>query len=345
MWLLAGLLVLIIGVAILSVLGTQSSCAPSAQPSGSADKTIPANLMPLYIAAEQQYGVPWSLLAAINSVESDFGRNDSTSSAGAMGPMQFIPSTWASYGVDANGDGRKDIMDPADAIAGAARYLKANGAPKDLQRAVFAYNHAGWYVDKVLTTAKSFTSGASISDAEDCAQAAGGPADFKRAITLRSPREFKALPSDLVAPGFGSQTVDARILPDAIWVLRSYGLLITAGREPGHQTHGDGTAMDMVPKAGRGSQAAWDQSAGRLAKDLGWIPSCASTGVRPICPLVPAIQGVFYDGYPGHGSPRTCGGGCAQHIHVSWVSDTYGAYPGGVGPPPGLVKVFPVLGA
>ena len=115
---------------------------------------IPPFLLPIYQAAGTEYGVPWQVLAAINEIESDYGRNLSTSSAGAMGWMQFIPSSWKTYGVDANDDGRKDPYNPVDAIFAAARYLKAAGGDKNLRQAIFAYNHAGWYVDSVLLRAK-----------------------------------------------------------------------------------------------------------------------------------------------------------------------------------------------
>ena len=129
-WLLVGLVIFMIAMAILvSIGGGPGVCGAGAAPSDTAQTTIPAELMPLYVSAEQQYGVPWSLLAAINSIESGFGTNMGPSSAGAMGPMQFMPATWSQYGVDGNGDGQKDIMDPEDAIPGAAKYLKASGAP------------------------------------------------------------------------------------------------------------------------------------------------------------------------------------------------------------------------
>ena len=67
-----------------------------------------------------------------------------------------------------------------------------------------------------------------------------------------------------------------------------------------------------------------DASAGRLAHDLGWTPACARSGTRPACRLMPAIQFIGYDGYPSHGSPRTCSGGCPAHLHLSWASPCYG---------------------
>jgi Transglycosylase SLT domain len=115
---------------------------------------IPPFLLPIYQAAGTAYGVPWQLLAAINEVETDYGRVLDVSSAGAEGWMQFLPSSWATYGVDANGDGFKDPYNPADAIFAAARYLRAAGAATDLHGAVFSYNHSQAYVESVMLRAK-----------------------------------------------------------------------------------------------------------------------------------------------------------------------------------------------
>ncbi len=94
------------------------------------------------------------MLAAINEIETDYGRNLSVSSANAVGWMQFLPSTWKTWGVDANGDGVADPYNPADAIFAAARYLEAAGAAKSLSGSIYAYNHATWYVQSVLLRAK-----------------------------------------------------------------------------------------------------------------------------------------------------------------------------------------------
>ncbi len=115
---------------------------------------IPPFLLPIYQAAGTQYGIRWEILAAINEIETDYGRNLNVSSAGALGWMQFMPPTWAAYGVDANRDGEKDPFNPVDAIFAAARYLNAAGAESDIRKAVFAYNHADWYVDSVLMRAQ-----------------------------------------------------------------------------------------------------------------------------------------------------------------------------------------------
>jgi murein DD-endopeptidase MepM/ murein hydrolase activator NlpD len=117
---------------------------------------IPPFLLPIYQACGTEYGVPWQVLASINKIETAFGTNLNVSSAGAMGWMQFIPSSWDMYGVDANGDGRKDPYNPVDAICAAGNYLKAAGAEEDLYGAIFSYNHADWYVQEVLLYAKAY---------------------------------------------------------------------------------------------------------------------------------------------------------------------------------------------
>jgi murein DD-endopeptidase MepM/ murein hydrolase activator NlpD len=113
----------------------------------------PAYLIPIYKQAGHRYHVPWSVLAAINQIESDYGQNLSVSSAGALGWMQFMPATWQQWGVDADHDGYANPYSPQDAIFAAARYLQASGAEHDLARAIFAYNHADWYVAEVLLRA------------------------------------------------------------------------------------------------------------------------------------------------------------------------------------------------
>jgi len=99
----------------------------------------PASLLAHYREAEHIYGIPWSYFAAINFVESRMGRIRGLSSAGAVGPMQFLPSTWAYYG-------QGDIYNPRDAILAAGRYLRAHGAPGDVDRAIYAYNPSHRYV-------------------------------------------------------------------------------------------------------------------------------------------------------------------------------------------------------
>jgi len=117
---------------------------------------IPPFLLPIYQACGTEYGIPWEVLASINKIETGFGTNLNVSSAGAVGWMQFLPSSWEAFGLDANGDGRKDPYNPVDAICAAAHYLKVAGGAKNLYDAIFAYNHADWYVQEVLLYARAY---------------------------------------------------------------------------------------------------------------------------------------------------------------------------------------------
>lgn len=119
-----------------------------------------AELREIWLRAGGAYGIPWQVLAAINKIETNFGRNMGPSSAGAVGWMQFMPDTWLRWGTDGSGDGIADPWDPEDGLFSAARYLAAAGAHTDLPRAIFAYNHAQWYVDDVLELAALFGGGA-----------------------------------------------------------------------------------------------------------------------------------------------------------------------------------------
>ena len=119
---------------------------------------IPLFLLPIYQAAAVQYGVPWQILAAINEIETNYGADQSVSTAGAVGWMQFMPATWIQYGVDALNAGYADPYNPVDAIFAAARYLRAAGAATDLNAAILAYNHSDEYVKSVLLRAKLISS-------------------------------------------------------------------------------------------------------------------------------------------------------------------------------------------
>jgi murein DD-endopeptidase MepM/ murein hydrolase activator NlpD len=118
-----------------------------------------SSLHVLWERAGSTYGIPWQVLAAINKIESNFGGNMGPSSAGAIGWMQFMPSTWLRWGVDADGNGIADPWNAADAIFAAGRYLAAAGGQTDISRGVFAYNHADWYVREVLDLAKVYGGG------------------------------------------------------------------------------------------------------------------------------------------------------------------------------------------
>jgi len=136
-----------------------AAALPLPAPASCGETAVPAFLIPIYQEASKKYGLgpggP-SILAAINEIETGFGVNQGPSSAGAIGWMQFMPATWATSGVDANGDGVANPSDPVDAIHAAAGYLKAGGMPEDPEAAIFSYNHADWYVADVLARAACF---------------------------------------------------------------------------------------------------------------------------------------------------------------------------------------------
>ena len=107
-----------------------------------------ATLLAYYREAGEQFHVPWDVLASVNFVESKFGKLRNASAAGAQGPMQFMPATWREYGLGGN------VHDAHDAILGAANYLHASGAPRNVRRALHAYNPSPVYVDAVLRYAR-----------------------------------------------------------------------------------------------------------------------------------------------------------------------------------------------
>lgn len=148
--------------------GRDASGADESQtpPSSAAAQEIPPLYLRLYESAARRYGLEWEVLAGIGKVECDHGQDPSPScthegavnSAGAGGPMQFLAATFLQFGVAPDG-GRPDRWNPADAIFSAARYLVASGAPGDYSKAIFAYNHAWWYVAEVLTWARHYRGG------------------------------------------------------------------------------------------------------------------------------------------------------------------------------------------
>src|SRR5919106_2731701 len=175
------------GVVLLIIIGGlvgSRSASGGFEPSAVALADIPTNYLIAYQSAALRYGIDWAVLAAIGKIECDHGRNQAAgcnppgtvNGAGATGPMQFLGATWRrgtpsmtvpaiapptpttidGYAADGDGDGLADAWNSADAIAGAARLLRTNGAPGDYRRAVFAYNHADWYVRDVFELAASY---------------------------------------------------------------------------------------------------------------------------------------------------------------------------------------------
>lgn len=263
--------------------------------SGNPVPDIPAEYQRLYMLAARQYHLDWAVLAAIGKIETDHGRSTAPGVKSGVntygccaGPMQFSiiprPSTWDMFGVDGNGDGDKNVYDPADAIPAAARYLRAGGAPSDYHAAILAYNHAEWYYQQVMAQAAEYRAAAATTT---------GPPPT----------------GDWLARIPGGQECDRRIVPDVLALIRVYHIAVTACYAPtGHATDGEhplGVATDIVPGPG----GTWDD-VDRLAHDVGWIRACGASGVRPACPLDPWLRFVGYDGYPNHGR--------GNHLHLSW---------------------------
>ncbi|HEX4752300.1 MAG TPA: lytic murein transglycosylase [Solirubrobacterales bacterium] len=174
---------------------------------------IPPFLLPIYQACGTEYGIPWEVLAAINKIETDFGKNLNVSSAGAVGWMQFLPSSWETYGLDANGDGVKDPYNPVDAICAAAHYLKVAGGQKNLYGAILAYNHADWYAQEVLTYARAY--GRIPSDLVGSLTGLTEGAHFPVAANARYSDELSA------RAALHNATTDSRIAGNAAEVISS----------------------------------------------------------------------------------------------------------------------------
>jgi murein DD-endopeptidase MepM/ murein hydrolase activator NlpD len=218
---------------------------PPAQP----QRLSVAELRPLWEQAGATYAIPWQVLAAINKIESNFGQNMGPSSAGAIGWMQFMPSTWLRWGTDADGNGVADPWTAVDAIYSAARYLAAAGGQTDVERGVFAYNHADWYVKEVLDLARVYgqagpaqTAGlqhlqASLDGARTRvvkANRAAVVADLtvsrlgKRAQKLHAHAEAIALLSDRLAAQRRAVLFDGLVHAAAIRAERAHGRLAQA---------------------------------------------------------------------------------------------------------------------
>lgn len=157
------------GVAVTSVFG-QAATGSQHLPSAEAVADIPAAYLALYQAASATCpGLPWTVLAGIGQVESDQGRDAHTSSAGAVGVVQMLPSTFDEYAlpVPPGGERPPNPLDPTDEIYAAARMLCADGARDgaDVSGAIYAYNHTAAYVKRVLSYADAYTGTTPVVDA------------------------------------------------------------------------------------------------------------------------------------------------------------------------------------
>ncbi len=206
---------------------------------------IPATILTLYQEAATAHGLPWPLLAGVGMAETNHGRLTATSSAGARGLMQFLPATFAAYGIDGDGDGRVDIRSDADSIDSAANYLAALGATDggDVRAALFGYNRATWYVNDVLAYAQHYATQACAADDGNLPVGPDGPCP-----PTGSPAERGLQPAALRA---------LRCLKAAFpWITNMGGV----GDRPNTSDHPAGRAVDfMIP--------AWNTAEGRAR---GW---------------------------------------------------------------------------
>jgi hypothetical protein len=298
---IVGLIALVMGVA--AVGGSESSACGESEAVGALSPEVPAKLVPLYEEAAARYhlGVRGpSVLAAINFVETSFGTNMATSSAGAQGWMAFLPSTFEEWGVDGNGDGVKDIFNAADAIFSAANYLHDSGAPGDWQAAVFAYNHADWYVEKVLRYATQFSAGDDVTAAAPAScEALAAPdeavarmvAEAERLSLLRPTTEYvwggshgesptpangpfdcsSAVSHLLQVGGFGIETTDTVGL--STWGDPGPGQWVTIWVKPVYN-HGEAhTFIQFMPGVTSSAHRYWGTSGFvEPGHGPGWIP-------------------------------------------------------------------------
>lgn len=301
-------------VAALTVLGGASFGAgalPSETPSDGvsalAESEIPPLYLQLYEQAAQHYGLDWAILAGIGKVECDHGRDPDPScthdgavnSAGAGGPMQFLASTWATYGVDADGDGPPNRWDPADAIYAAANYLRASGAPSDYERAIFSYNHASWYVADVESWARKYGGASAATSGEE---GTGMPASADLRLQSESPTAVRFIAGEWAEldPGDGHLALVPAGVPASVQAM------VVAGNELQDLPYGPGGHPDPL---------------GAREED------CSSTvnyvlyrsGIRPLTEILkqnPLAQDYVSWGAPGPGRWVTIYASASPEPHV-----------------------------
>jgi Transglycosylase SLT domain len=295
--------------ALAAIVGASASASAEPSPYGGAtvasalaERDIPPAYLSLYKAAGASFSIDWAVLAAVGKVECDHGRDPDPSctrrgavnAAGAGGPMQFLASTFATYGVDGDGDGVRDRWNAADAIFAAARYLVASGARTDLARALYAYNHAGWYVREVEAWAQRYgggpvsqgigATGGNTSRVGAAGEGAEG-ADVGLQGESTMPVRFVAGTRAMLDPGDGRLALVPAAAPAVVQAM------VVAGNELSQLPYGPGGHPD--PR-------------GALEED------CSSTinyllyrsGVRPIAAIVarnPLAQDYMRWGDPGPG--------------------------------------------
>ncbi len=274
-------------------------------------------LRALWVEAGAAYGIPWQILGAINRVETNYGTNMGPSSAGAVGWMQFIPSTWDRWGVDADGDGIADPWDPQDAVYAAARYLAATGGQTDLRRAIFAYNHAEWYVNDVIELAQRLgsTGGQSLDIPVPTTTPTGPLVQVddlpqRRIATTKEMREARARIAEIKDEAAGlraARTAQARSAGDATISTSEFAATESSISELDER---EKETRAELAKARGELQETMSQLAG-LEQESGattfWRPLSApvistAPGGRVAPVLLPAGAPMTLIGRPGHGT-------------------------------------------
>jgi hypothetical protein len=201
---LAALAVMVGGLLALSVVFSVASPPSCGEEVGALNGKVPKRLIPIYQQASAKFRLGErgpSILAGINWVETGFGTNLGVSSAAAEGWMQFLPESWATFGVDGNGDGVKDPYNPWDAIFAAAHLLRYLGAPGNWHDAIYGYNHAEWYVEKVERAADDYSADVSSALASSTCSASPRGKIVGKAIRLFFPARIQTTPRCPVGRG------------------------------------------------------------------------------------------------------------------------------------------------
>lgn len=334
------LLAALCAFAIAGMMAALSGSQPdtgSFQPSKNALADIPADYLQLYLQAGRSRGIDWAVLAGIGSVETSHGRSSAPGVTSGVntygccaGPMQFSVigpngGTWGTYGVDGNHDGQISVYDPADAIPAAADYLKASGAPADYHRALFAYNHAEWYVAQVLQKASEY---------RGALQATGGATPPQLSLNLAGARQVLELADGphpritLTASqrnDLSTGQIDPRVTSILVAIARQHTITVTSlMSDHGLMTtsnnvsnHSAGRAADIGIVDGEACDSTTHGRTGRcwqLAQQLAQIKG-------PLSVKMELIYGIDPDG-PGPafactGDPA-CGGNHTDHVHVGY---------------------------
>ncbi len=315
--LLIGAPLALVLVVVLLIAGLTTGVIGPTNPSDEAAGDIPSSYLGLYAAAADTCpGLSWTVLAAVGKIETDHGRLDApgvtsgANFAGAAGPMQFgiggkAGNTWGAYGLDGDQppDGIADVYNPADAIFTAARYLCVNGARggKDMRSALFAYNRANWYVNKVLAQADRYASAPVL---------AVGRADASALLNNPKLGLTESARYDLE-----QGVVDARVIGLLEVLLQSYSIKVSVFKT-GHSTYVKGSNRVSNHTLGRavdiyeinGERVSSSSASARAV--VAWL----ATGEGPLRPTelgspfgeFTDLPGVFTDS--GH----------QGHIHVAW---------------------------